>query len=477
MTSLWRTSTFSHGALIIPISAYLIWLRSERISSLTPTPTFRAVPVLALLAIGWFFGELTMAGVVQQLCLVAMVIALSGGVLGAAATRSLLMPLAFLFFAVPLGDSLVPKLQDFSAWFAVKMLDMSGIPVLLEGRVISVPWGKWEVAEACSGLRFLLSSVAAGFLFAGLMYRTWPRRVTFLFASAVVPILANGIRIYGIVLLGHLFGNRVAASVDHVLYGWIFFTVVILTLFTIGSLWREKPQGPIAAFSRDSTEAVDRKHHASWEFAGRGFVVATLSLIVLSLGPAAAMLIGGGPGEIKHSIVAAAPLAISPWTSIEGNPYNWSPNFPAPDAELMQSYERDHQSVTLSVAYYDGTLRHTRLVNSLNSPFDARAWQRAAENERTIMVRENKFRVHETFVRSTAHDLVIWNWYWIDGRFTDDELVAKLLLGKVRLQHEHELGAAIAIVTEYSLDQRKNTEVLEDFLNHVSLEQSLALAK
>jgi exosortase A len=475
MVSLWRTSTFSHGFLIVPISAYVIWRRRERIKLLTPAPTFGTIPLLALLALGWLFAELTTAGVVQQMCLMAMVVVLVWGSLGIVVTRALLMPLVFLFFAVPLGDSLVPKLQDFSAWFAVKILDLSGVPVLLEGRVISVPWGKWEVAEACSGLRFLLSSVAAGFLFAGLMYKTWLRRLSFLIACAIVPILANGIRIYGIVVLAHLFGNHVAATVDHVLYGWVFFTMVMLLLFSAGSVWREKTQSPVEGPSQHPAAAGDLSHEGTVEFVRRDLIVASLGLMVLSLAPAAAKLIGDGPKEVMNPIAGSVPLAIAPWTSIEGNPYNWRPNFLTSDAELIQSYERDSHSVTLFVAYYSGSQHYTKLVSSLNSPFDGRVWQRTADDELAVMVRKHKFRVHETFVRSTLHDLVIWDWYWIDGRFTNDELVAKLLLGKARFQHEHQVGAAIAIATEYSLRQGNGIEVLKDFLSHVSLEESLPM--
>jgi exosortase A len=191
------------------------------------------------------------------------------GVFGTVVARAMLMPLAFLMFAVPIGEGLIPKLQDFSAWFAVKMLDLSSVPVLLEGRFITVPSGRWEVAEACSGIRYLTSSVAIGFLYAGLVYRSWVRRIGFLLASTAVPILANGLRVYGIVLLAYLSGNRIAAGVDHLLYGWLFFTIVMFLLLSVGSWWREKPQRGATSLSSDyqcnfadirraSTERSDR---------------------------------------------------------------------------------------------------------------------------------------------------------------------------------------------------------------------------
>ena len=112
------------------------------------------------------------------------------------------------------------------------MLDFLGVPVLLEGRFITVPSGKWEVAEACSGIRYVTASLAVGFLFAGLVYKSWPRRVAFFIASAVVPVLANAVRVFGIILLAYLSGNRIAVGVDHILYGWLFFTIVMALRLT-----------------------------------------------------------------------------------------------------------------------------------------------------------------------------------------------------------------------------------------------------
>src|SRR6266404_4300418 len=238
----WRTKTFSHGFLIFPICVYLVWQRRDRLRPLKPKPAFWALPVLILLAFGWLLGHVAAIGVVQQFCFVAMIVVMAWGVSGTTGTLAMLMPLTFALFAVPFGEAFVPKLQDFSAWSAVGMLDFFGIPVLLEGRFITVPSGKWEVAEACSGIRFVTASLAVGFLFAGLLYKTWTRRVAFFAASVVVPILANAVRVFGIILLAYLSGNRIAVGVDHILYGWLFFTIVMGLLLLVGGWWGEKPE-------------------------------------------------------------------------------------------------------------------------------------------------------------------------------------------------------------------------------------------
>ena len=242
MVSLWFKGPFSHGFLVIPAAAYLAWGTREQLESLSPRPAFWALPFLALLAFVWLLGNLTSTGVIQHFCLVAMFIGLVWGVFGTVATRPLLFPLAFLLFAVPIGERLIPTLQDFTARFAVATLHFSGVPVLLEGHVISVPGGRWQVAEACSGISYLFSSMAIGFLYAGLAYQSWTHRAGFFLASAVVPVLANGLRVYTVILIASLGGTGIASGIEHYLYGWLFFAMIMGLLFAVGGRWSEEPQ-------------------------------------------------------------------------------------------------------------------------------------------------------------------------------------------------------------------------------------------
>ena len=95
------------------------------------------------------------------------------------------------------------------------------------------------MVEACSGVRYLIASVMVGTLFAYLTYQSLARRIAFVAVSFLVPVLANWLRAYMIVMLGHLSGNKLAVGVDHLIYGWVFFGVVMLLMFWIGARWRE----------------------------------------------------------------------------------------------------------------------------------------------------------------------------------------------------------------------------------------------
>src|ERR1700687_1640196 len=138
----WRSSrAFSHGFLIVPLFLYLVWMRRERILWIRSRPNFLGLPLLTALGFVWVLGNLGGIRVLQQFALVSMLVAAIWTVLGTDVVRALCFPLAFLFFAVPFGESIVGSLQDITAWFAVIGLRLTNIPTILENRTIYVPSG------------------------------------------------------------------------------------------------------------------------------------------------------------------------------------------------------------------------------------------------------------------------------------------------------------------------------------------------
>jgi len=146
------------------------------------------------------------------------------------------------------------------------------------------------VAEACAGLRFLIAAIAFGVFYALLNYRSPRRRAVFIAASIVVPIVANGFRALGIVVLGHILGSAEAAAADHVIYGWIFFSIVMLLLVVAGMPLRE----PVDARAGGGGRAAANP-------GANPFMGALVAAVLVVMGPA----IAGG----FNARAVAAPLA------------------------------------------------------------------------------------------------------------------------------------------------------------------------
>ena len=236
----WTNSTaYNHCFLVLPIALYLAW---DRRATLIGVP-IRPVPWLAVAALpigaAWLVAELLGIMEGRQLMLMCLVELLFLAVLGWRMFGKLAAPLLYLFFLVPSGGFIVPWLQSFTTKFIDFGLSLTSLPYFIDNYVIEIPEGTFYVAEACAGLRFLIASVAFGVLYAVLIYRSWPRRVIFIAVSIVVPIIANGFRALGIVWLGHLLGSAQAAAADHIIYGWIFFSIVILMLVVLGLPFRQ----------------------------------------------------------------------------------------------------------------------------------------------------------------------------------------------------------------------------------------------
>ena len=426
------------------------------------------------LCLGWLLAYLAATSVVEQFCLVATIIVLVWGTLGNNVARSMLMPLVFLLFAVPFGEAFVPKLQDFSAWFAVKMLDLCNIPVLLEGRFISVPSGKWEVAEACSGLRFLTASLPVGFLFAGLVYRKWVRRIGFFVVSAVVPILANAVRVFGIVLLAYVSGNRIATGVDHIVYGWIFFAAVMALLLAVGGWWREPPDLGTHTASLPATKVSDNEDSKAGgrRSATVTIVFACCSVAAISIAPVSAKVLWVSAAQSPRfdliSPATSLPLQIASTHMI-----GWKPEFLTPNAELTQAYQIKDQPIELYVAYYAADEPDAKLVSSTNTLFDRNLWSRINEDDVEATVEGQRFRVHETLIRSSERSVTVWSLYWVDGTYTSSEIAAKLLWMKARFLRNQRGAAIIAIAAENRPGHIPAAEILRQFLEHISLRRTL----
>jgi len=232
----WNSSTFNHCLLILPILVWLVLQRKELLAELKPKPWTPALLYGAVGAGGWLLGDAAGLAVARQLGLIMMLQGSVAAILGPNVARGLLFPLFYMFFLVPIGEEAVPALQTLTAKMCMILLGWTGIPAHIDGIFITTPGGYFRVAEACSGVKFLIAMVAYGVLVANLCFKSWPRRAAFLGVCIVVPILANGLRAFGTIYIAEHSNIEFAASFDHVFYGWIFFGLVIALVMAIG--WR-----------------------------------------------------------------------------------------------------------------------------------------------------------------------------------------------------------------------------------------------
>jgi exosortase A len=450
----WRSETYAHGFVIAPISLYLIWRQREILASLRPAVDLWALPVLPVLGFIWLLGNITDVLIVQHFVLVAFVPALVWLLLGRQVLRAWIFPLAFLFFAVPFGDSLIPTLIHYTATFTVKALQLTGIPVYWEGNHISLPRGEWSVAAACSGIRYLIASVTTGVLYAYLSYRSLWRRLAFILLAVIFPVIANWMRAYMIVMIGYLSDMKLATGIDHIIYGWIFFGFVMLLLFWIGSFWQE-PAGQSARVIH--TQAGDSGP-------GKSRFAAAAALLLLVIWPAWSQHILAREVDSVPAAYLRAP-DLPTWHR-EATPFtDWQPRFIGPSATLRQTYSRAGNPVGMEILYYSAEAQGAELINSQN----VRVTEKSAD-WREIYTRSAAVglpgltRVTTSRLNGDSLALLIWQWYYIDGACTDNPYMAKLLEARARLFGRVQPSAALFIYAPIQEDETKARTELRDFL-------------
>ncbi|RME68266.1 MAG: exosortase A, partial [Alphaproteobacteria bacterium] len=208
VTVWWNSATFNHGLLIPFIIAWLVWDRRKTLAQVRPgLYPLGLIPMAGALML-WLLGRVGDVQMVQQFGWVFLMQFSVLTLLGLAATRALLFPLGYMLFLVPFGEFLIPPLQHFTAQFIVAGLQTLDIPVFLEDVFLSTPSGDFEVAQACSGVRFLIATLALGVLFANISFKSWRRRAVVVALAVIVPIIANGLRAFGIVYIAYLTDNE-----------------------------------------------------------------------------------------------------------------------------------------------------------------------------------------------------------------------------------------------------------------------------
>lgn len=345
----WDSSTYTHILVVPAIVAWLVGARAAQLAQLRPNAWWPGLIVFAGAALLWLLGALAGFSLATQAGAVAMLVAAAITLLGPKASAGLAFPLAYLAFLVPFGDELIPALQMITAKLTIQLVGLSGVPARIDGVFIETPAGLFEVAEACSGVKFLIAMVAFGALVANVCFRSWWRRGAFVALAVVVPILANGVRAWGTIFMAQYVGAEQATGIDHLIYGWIFFAVVMV--ITLALAWRFFDRGaadPMIDPAAIDLSAVLTKLDQRGFGRGAGLAgIAALAVLVLAWAAAADRLRATLPREIGLPDVAG-------WQRVPYDPaVAWEPRARGAEHRLLGRYRSaEGQQVDVFVGLY-----------------------------------------------------------------------------------------------------------------------------
>lgn len=339
----WTSSTFGHCLFVLPIIAWLVWQRKDELVHRTPRAWLPGLLLVGAGAFGWLLGDAAGVALARHLGLVLMLQGTAIAILGPAAVRGLAFPIAYALFLVPFGEELVPPLQTLTAAMCMALLGLAGVPAQIDGVFITIPNGWFEVAEACSGVKFLIAMIAYGALAAHVCFRSWRRRALFMAAAIAAPILANGVRAWGTIYISWLTDTRFASGFDHVVYGWFFFAFV-LGLLMLGAwpFFDHKVRDP---WLPAEVPVAPAAHHPP--------ALAAMLVLLLALAPVA----WGSAIASAHRTTLPDRIAlpeIAGWRRVPVDQVMpWGPHFSSPDHSLIGRYSDAHgRTVDLAIIVY-----------------------------------------------------------------------------------------------------------------------------
>lgn len=245
----WNDPNYSHGFLIPIVTAYLIWQMRESLGKLEPTG----------IRFGWLLScaasLLTVYGAttgVEFALRVSFLLWFYGAVIvlfGLPAWRAVLFPMALLLFMLPLPyivyDQIAFPLKLLASNVATSILTLVGIPVFREGNIITLPTMVLEVADACSGIRSLVSLLFIATLVVYMANRKWYVRTVVVLLAIPIAVVSNAFRVFGTGVLVGIGYQKAAEGFFHTFSGWLVFVIGVLMIFSLSKLgtWLERSLG------------------------------------------------------------------------------------------------------------------------------------------------------------------------------------------------------------------------------------------
>ncbi|RXD07094.1 exosortase A [Sphingomonas sp. UV9] len=435
----WNSTTFGHCLFIGPVVAWLIWQRRAELAQLTPTGWWPGLALVALGGFGWLMGDAASVGFARHLGLVLMLQGAVVTILGPNVARGLLFPLAYAVFLVPFGEGLEPPLQTITVAIVMPLLHLVGVPAVVDGVLIHAGRYYFEVAEACSGAKFVIAMVAFGVLVANLCFLSWKRRAIFLVVSVVVPVIANGFRAFGTIWAANLTSIEAATGLDHIVYGWVFFALVMAAVLAIGWRWFDRaPDDP--AFDPATLQATPR-HRA-------GLPIATaLTLVTVAVFPTWSTAIASRAQALPAHIDLPE---IAGWHRVPvSTRAPWTPYYPGADHYLFGRYaDASGATVDMSIAVFGNQHEGKELIAFGTGVLRQEdRWVRVAD----LPGISDSVGARGSAMRITAPgpvERIVATWYRVGDTTTQDDTLVKIETMKARLLGGPQRAVAIHLSVE-----------------------------
>lgn len=443
MVDMWSLRTYQHAWLVFPASLYLLWRKREELADQPQSRSWLAVAATALLTLIWIVSRSIGAQVVEFVSVILIICTAFWSVAGTAAMRAAAFPLLLLLIAVPTGEFLTKPLMVVTAEVSSGLLRLTGVPVFRDGQFFTLPGGTFEVADVCSGLRYLLGGVMASLAYAYVTYSRNSKRFVFVATVAVVLVAANGLRAFIVMYVASATDMRIFAGSDHVLFGTVLFALVFSGAVLVGATYADEMPTSIRS-------------------SARGAVTDGRSASIIAVA-ATAMLIASGPLFEVARVKQVAPESVSLsrpllpdcelYTHRAGDLFPGYPHFDGADLVVRKTFDCNGYSVSAYVAAYRYQAQGKEMISSENRvwPHDVRRF--AELTTQNIGTTQGTVDVREVWVRDPVRPFLIWYWYQVGDVVTGSEIRTKFAEARQALSLQPVESSVVAVTIAGAKDE------------------------
>jgi len=466
----WGSSTYGHGILILPLSAYLVWSKRSELVSDQNSPSIPGLIILFCFCIGWWLGYAVDVEIVSQLALIGILVGIFWVVKGWKITVAFLVPLLLPILALPLWSPIVPFLQTLTTQVVSTALQWINVPVYVESHYIQIPEGKISIEEVCAGLRYLLAAITVALVYDYLYISKLKNKIIFIAIVIVLSLAVNWIRVFTVILAGHLTNMTHTLVRDHADFGWWLFAFTLIPIFWLGGLLVKKEQkikshsgvqidnSPDDSKSSKSSQndsgiaiQSDNAGIQSERSANSIFIITFILILVV---PLSGFYMKAQAKEASVNIKnrLAAPQAKGAWIGpspvpIDMQEINLNPTYKGADEELSLVYKKESAKIVLYLAKYHYQEQNKELIADANSPFDTSSWLLMSRTARELKLPNGKvLNFVESVVRNnTGKTNIIWYWYSIAGLSINNSAFGKLMQLKDIISI-HKNGSSVVVL-------------------------------
>ena len=422
---LWYDSiVYNHGFLVLGGVFFLLYRRRQSLRALTingsPLGLFLLTGSIAVLI-------LSQAADIRlfRLLLVPLIILFWGwSIWGKAFVTTAGGPILLLIFAVPLWDDFSPLLQHITVFFNTILLQAADIPATIHEFFIILDVGTFLVEDGCSGVRYLMVALFLAAFYGLLYYRSNTRIALLIIIAGLLSMVANWIRVFGIIAAGHYTNMETSLIEDHELFGWVIFVVVTLVpLFFISGKLEQSPSSTDDNSSHHKPERAHVKYTSiKWP------VIASLLLLLPPLVPAA---LDARTESMASSWAPKLPLPASDWSGPLRHASIWQPDYVKPDINLGGVYVSDElEQVQLQITGYRRQAQNKELIAYGNQLFDHKEWKLVSKTSRTLNSNHSVSpdTVNETVIKKNGDGsyVILWSWYQVGDQLTRSRIEVKV---------------------------------------------------